>query len=148
MFRRIHSESDTRKKYHVGIIKKHPENRHKRNSGCFAFIKCPAHCQSALADSQWLCVSSGSALQCQANKGDQRTAVRQSYGQPSQAAHVLSRLAFVGGQALAMQLATGLWLLPQAAPSQNGCGNCPALRTIAQAKQTPHIFFVILRKWF
>ena len=85
------------------------------------------------------CLSAGSlspfgcnvfALQCPRSIAAQRTAVRLSYGLPSQAVHVLSQLLSVPRQVLAAQRAALHEPPPQAAPSQKGCGSCPALRTI------------------
>jgi hypothetical protein len=70
------------------------------------------------------------ALQYQLGIAGQRTATGRFSGHTSQAAHVLSQLLSVPHQALATLAERLCEPPPQAAPSQKGCGNCPALRTI------------------
>ena len=96
----------------------------------FNFITHQAFCQCLSAGSLSPSGCNGSVLQCPAAGAAQHTAVRLSCGLPSQAVHVLSRRLSAVGQVLAAQGAALHEPPPQAAPSQKGCGSCPALRTI------------------
>ena len=71
-----------------------------------------------------------SVLQCPRSIAARRTATGRFSGLSSQAVHVLLQLLSVLRQALATLAGKLHEPPPQAAPSQKGCGSCPALRTI------------------
>lgn len=87
-----------------------------------------------------MCDNKVHALQYQLGIAGQRTATGRFSGHTSQAAHVLLQLLSVLCQALATLAGKLHEPPPQAAPSQKGCGSCPALRTITVTLPRWYVF--------